>query len=111
HHVVSAAISLAGDDRYLWHGRLGVGEEQLRAMLDEAAIFLRSAGKEAWDIHEGDERNIEAVTEADEPRGFPARVAIEHACQDHRLVGDDADCVAAQPSEAGDNVFRVSRLD
>ena len=43
HDVVGAAIGLAGDHGDLRHGRLGEGVEQLRAVLDDAAIFLRGA--------------------------------------------------------------------
>ena len=37
HHVVGAAIGLAGDHRHLRHRRLGIGVEQLGAVLDDAA--------------------------------------------------------------------------
>jgi hypothetical protein len=47
HDHIGAAIGLAGDDGDLRNRRLGIGEEQLGAVLDEAAIFLRGAGQEA----------------------------------------------------------------
>jgi hypothetical protein len=36
---------------------------------------------------------------------------VEHAGQHHRLVGDDADAVAAQPGEADDDVLGVVLLN
>ena len=41
HDVVGAAVGLAGDHRHLGHRRLGIGEEQLGAVLDDAAELLR----------------------------------------------------------------------
>src|SRR3546814_17738068 len=38
HHVIGAAIGLAGDDGYLRHRRLAIGEQQLCAMLYDAEI-------------------------------------------------------------------------
>src|SRR6478735_1032881 len=44
HHVVGAAVRLAGDDGDLRHRALGVGEQQLGAVLDDAAVLLRGPG-------------------------------------------------------------------
>ena len=109
HDVVGAAIGLARDDRDLRHGRLGIGEEQLGAVLDQAAIFLRRARQEARHVDEGDDRDVEAVAEAHEARGLAASVDVEHAGQHHRLVGDEADGAALDAAEAGDDVLREAR--
>src|SRR3546814_2848877 len=77
HHVIGAAIGLARDDRDLGHRRLGIGEEQLCAMLDDAIIFLCGAGQEAGDVDEGDDRNLERVAEADEARRLLRRIRSE----------------------------------
>src|SRR6476620_11713543 len=74
-------------------------------MLDEPAILLVGAGKESWNFDEGDDRNVEAVAEADEARGLPRGVAIEHAGKHHRLIGDDADGAPLEPREAHHNVL------
>ncbi len=66
HHVIGATIGLAGDHRHLWHGAFGVGIEQLGAVLDDAAEFLRRAGQEARHVDEGYHRYVEAIAEADE---------------------------------------------
>ena len=111
HNVIGAAIGLAGDDGDLRHRRLGEGEQQLGAMLDQAAIFLRGARQEARHVDEGDDRNVEAVAEAHEARGLARGVAVEHAGQHHRLIGDDADGAAFHAGEAGDDVAGEGLLD
>src|SRR5690606_5999480 len=40
HDVIGAAIGLARDDRQLGHGGLGIGEQQLGAVLDQGAVLL-----------------------------------------------------------------------
>ena len=70
HHVIGAAEGLARDDRNLRHRGLRIGEQQLRAMLDEPAIFLRRARQEPRHIDEGDDGNVEGVAEAHEARGL-----------------------------------------
>src|SRR5438105_3590395 len=80
-------------------------------MLDEAAIFLRHAGQKAGDIDEGQERNIEAVAEADEARGLAAGIRIENARQYHRLVGDNAHRSPLHAPKADDDVSGESLLD
>ena len=51
HDVIGPAERLAGDKRHFRHGRLGVGEQKLRAVLDEAAILLSCARQETRDVH------------------------------------------------------------
>ena len=70
HHVIGAAIGLAGDYGDLGHGRLGIGEEQLRAVLDDAVVFLAGAGEEAGHVDEGQDRDFKRIAEAHEARGF-----------------------------------------
>src|SRR4029453_587356 len=65
HHVVGAAIGLAGNHRELGDRRLAEGVEKLGAVLDDPAMLLGYTGKEAWDVLEGDEWDVEAVAEAD----------------------------------------------
>ena len=101
HDVIGAAIGLAGDHGDLRHGRLGEGEQQLGAVLDQAAIFLVGARQEARHVDEGDDRDVEAVAEAHEARGLARGVDVEHAGQHHRLIGDDADGAAVDAGEAG----------
>src|SRR5262245_8086058 len=43
HDVVGPTVRLARDHGYLRHRRLGVGEQELRAVLDDAAVLLRGS--------------------------------------------------------------------
>ena len=91
HHVVGAAVGLARDHGDLGHRALGVGVEQLGAVLDDAAVLLRRAGHEAGHVDEGDDRDVERIAEAHEARRLDRALDVEAAGQHQRLVGDDAD--------------------
>src|SRR2546422_1793783 len=105
HDIVGSAVRLARDHGELGHGGLAVGVEQLRAVLDDATVLLRHAGQEPGHVFERDERDVERVAEADEPRPLERRVDVQHARQHRRLVRDEADRPAAQPREPDDQVL------
>ena len=77
HDVVGATIGLARDDSDFRHGALGIGIEQLCAVFDDAAVFLRCARHETWHIDEGHNRNAEGIAEAHETRSLDAALDIE----------------------------------
>lgn len=104
HDVIGAAIGLARDQRHHGDRRLAIGEEQLGAVLDDAAIFLGGAGQEAGHVDQRQDRDRKGVAEADETRGLARGVDVEAAGENHRLVGDDADRLALDADEAGDDV-------
>ena len=89
------------------HRRFGKRVQQLRAVLDDAAVLLHGAGQKSGHVLERDERNVERVAEPHEPRAFDRRVDVERAGEHRRLVGDDADRPAVEPREADDDVPRV----
>ena len=106
HHAVSAAVGLAGDHGDFRHGRLGVGVEDLGAVANGAAVFLRRSRQETGDIDEGHQRDVEAVAEADEARALDRRVDVEDPRQKRRLIGDDADGNAVVARETDQQVGR-----
>src|SRR5690606_8120126 len=110
HDVVGAAIGLAGDDRHLGHGRLGIGEEQLRTVFDDAVVFLCGAGKEAWHIDEGHDGDVEAIAKAHEARALDGACDVEAAGEHQRLVCDYANRPTIHPSEASYDVGGVVGL-
>ena len=73
------------------HGGFGIGEQQLGAVLDQAAIFLGGAGQKARHIDERDDRNLETIAEAHEAGRLAAGITVEDAGENERLIGDDAD--------------------
>ena len=111
HDVVGATVGFACDDRDLGDGRLCIGVEELRSMFDDAAELLCGAGQEAGDIDEGDDRNVECVTETNESSGFDARVDVEAARQHVRLIGDDADRRTCDSRQTNDDILCVAFLD
>ena len=66
----------------------------------------RVPGQKAGHVLERDERNVEGVAEAHEPRAFHRRVDVERAGEVRRLVRDDADAAAAETREPDDDVPR-----
>jgi hypothetical protein len=66
HHIVGAIIDLSSDEVDLRDGSLSESAEKLSTMLDNTSELLNSSGKESWDISEGDNMNLESITEADE---------------------------------------------
>ncbi|MNL56683.1 hypothetical protein D3C87_1801930 [compost metagenome] len=70
HHVISATIGLAGNQRHHRNRRLGIGKQQFRAVLDDAAIFLRRSGQETGHIHQCQQGNVEGIAEAHEAGGL-----------------------------------------
>ena len=73
-------------------------------MLDQAAVFLRGAGQKAGHVDEGDDRDVEGVAKAHEARRLAAGVAVEHAGQHHRLIGDHAHGAAGNAAQPNDDV-------
>ena len=60
-------------------------------MANDPAVLLASAGQETGDIFERNQRDIEAVAEADETRALHRRIDVERSCQHGGLISDDAD--------------------
>ena len=104
HGDVRAAVGLARNDGYLRHRRFAVRVEHLRAVADDAAEFLRRSRQEARHVDEGDERDVEAVAEADEAGRLIGRVDVQAAGQEFRLVGNDADGLAVEAGEASNDI-------
>ena len=61
-----AAVGLAKGYRNLGNCGLAVGVQELCSVLDDSAVFLLGAGKEARNVHESYQRDIEGVAEAHE---------------------------------------------
>src|SRR3546814_15954505 len=100
HHVIGAAIGLAGDDGYLRHRRLAIGEQQLCAMLDDAVMLLRSARKETGHIDAGHDRDFAGVAETPEAgRRFPTYddepALPPHRRSEHRRSANASHCPLA----------------
>ena len=111
HHVVCAAISLARDHGYLGHCRFGIGEQQLRPMLDDAVVLLAGPGKKTGHIDESQYGDFESVAKTNETRSLLGRIDVEHARQYHRLVRNHAHRASFHPAETADDIACMGGLN
>jgi len=79
-------------------------------MANDSAPFLLSSRQITRNVRDGQERDVEGVTATDEPRRFVRRIAIQTARHYLRLVGDDADRLAVDSGQTGNQVFGEIRL-
>ena len=110
HDVVGAAVGLARDDRQLGHRGFAIGIEQFRAVLDDAAMFLRDSRQEPGHVLERHERDIERVAEPNEARPFDGRRNVQHARERGGLIGDDADRPSRESRKTHDEIVGVIAL-
>ena len=110
HHVVGAAVGLAGDHRDQRDRGLRVGVDQLGTAPDDPVPLLVGAGQEAGHVHEGQHRHVERVAGAHEPRRLLRRVDVQTAGELGRLVGHHPDAVPVHPAVPDHDVRRVHRL-
>ena len=104
HHAVGTAVRLARDDGDSRHRALAERVEQLCAFLDDAAVFLADAREKPGHVFENDQRYIEGVAEAHEPRAFDRRVDVQYPCEGSGLIGDDAGGPAIEPGKPHDDI-------
>src|ERR1051326_8332546 len=106
HPVVPGAERAADDHRELRHDRAGHRVHQLRAVLGDAAALVLPADHEAGDVLQEHERDAPLVAQLDEMRRLQRRLGEEHA-----VVRKDADFVAEDAREAGDDRRGVALLE
>lgn len=104
--AVCTAIRLAYNHGQLRHGRLGKRVEQLRAMPDDAAVFLCNAWHETRHILEDDQRDIKRIAKSHKARRLLAGIHVQHPSQYGRLVGDHAHRSTAKMRKAYQHVHR-----
>src|SRR3989475_6483427 len=105
HDVICAAVRFPRDDRDLRDRGLAEGEQELRAVPDDPAVLLLDPGKETGYVDKGEERDVEAVAEADEASRLGRRVDVQGSGEDLRLVPDNADGSALQTGEAHNDIL------
>ena len=110
HHVIRAAVSLARDHGDFGDGTFGVGVQQLRSMLDDAAELLGGARHKTGHIHKRDHRNIERVAKTDKAGSLGAALDVQATGQHQRLVGNNANRLPIHAGKADQDVFGVVGL-
>lgn len=74
-------------------------------MADDAVVLLGVPRQETRYVFECNQRNVEAVAEADEAACFIAGVDVEHSGQISRLVSYDAYRASAHACKTDNNVL------
>ena len=69
-------------------------------MRDDAAVLLRHAWQKTRHVFKSNQRNVEAVAEANEARAFNRSRNIEHAREKRRLICNDADRASTQVAQS-----------
>ena len=111
HHVVGAAVGLARDHGDLRHRALGVGVQQLGAVLDDAAVLLAVPGMKPGTSTKVTIGMLKASQKRTKRAALIAALDVEAAGQHQRLVGDDAHRSApSMRAEADHDVLRVVGL-
>ena len=80
-------------------------------MDNDSVVLLTGTWEEAWYINEGNERDIEGITEAHEASSLTRGVAVQCTSHDHRLVSYDTDTLPVEASEADDDVLSPITMD
>src|SRR5256712_2455659 len=111
HDVVRAAVRFSRYHGDLRDRGLTEGKQELRPVPDDPAVLLFHPGKETGHVDEGEERDVEAVAEPDEPSRLGRRGDVERSGEDLRLVPDDADGSALQAGGADHEGLRPKRAD
>jgi hypothetical protein len=103
--------ALRSDHGELRHRRFAVRVEQLRAVIDDAAVLLRRARQEARHVLERDNGMLNASQKRMKRAPLRDASMSRHAGELVRLVRDDADARPAEPREADDDVAREPLVD
>ena len=74
-------------------------------MADDTVIFLRVSRKEARNIFESNQRNVETVAETDETARLVAGINIEHSGKVGRLIGDDTYRTTCQTCKTNEDIL------
>ena len=106
HRVVARAVGAADDDGQLRHPRARHRGDHLGAVLGDAARLVVAAHHEARDVLQEQQRDHALVAQLDEMRALHGGFAEQHA-----VVGDDADGVAVDVRETGDQRAAVLGLE
>ena len=106
HRVVARAVGAADHDGQLRHPRAGDRGHHLGAVLGDAARLVVAAHHEPGDVLQEQQRGHALVAQLDEMRALQGGFAEQHA-----VVGDDADRVAVDAREAGDQRGAVIGLE
>ena len=104
HHIISASVSLTGDNGHFRHGSFAVSVKQFRTITDDSAIFLIYSRKESRNIDQSQQRYIESIAEANETGSLYRGIDVQCSCQHQRLIGYHPYRLSVQTDISGNDV-------
>jgi len=104
HHAIGTPVGLPHDDGDFRHRGLSVGVQQLRAVLDDPAMFLGYAREVARNIRQSNDGDVEGIAKADKAGCLDRGVDVEAAGQRYGLVGDKPDRLSPQAPKANHHI-------
>ena len=90
---------------------LSIGVQQFGCVPNDAAMLLLDTREEVWDVNEGDQRDVEGVTEPDPAGALHGGVDVKHSRGVVGLVGDEGYGAAVHAAEAHHHVRGKVRHD
>ena len=111
HRLLGPAVALAQHHRDLRHGRLRIGVEELGAVANNSLFLLLPSWKESGHVHQGHNRDIKSIAEANEARPLIRGVHVQASRQEHRLIGDKPDGVTIEPPQSDGQIARELGLE
>lgn len=111
HDVISTTIRLTSDNGNLRRGGLTVSVEKLGTVTNDTVVLLVGSRQETRHVHEGNNRDIEGIQEANEAGSLDGRINIQTAGKMAGVVGDDTDGAAIHATESAQNVGSILRHD
>ena len=102
---MGAAITFPERYRNLRNGGFSVCVKEFCAVCNDGSVLLLGAGKEAGNIHQGNQGDVEGVAEAHEAGGLPAGIDIQHAGKHLGLVGHNSHASACKACKTNNYVL------
>ena len=110
HGYIGSTVSFSHYNRHLGDSGLAVSVQYLRSMPDDTGMFLIRSRKISGGIHQCQQRNIEAITESDEPCRFVRSIHIKNTGQDSGLISDNPDRLTSEPCKTYHHVSGIMLL-
>ena len=106
HAVVAGAVGGAHHERDHRDAAVAHGVDELRTVLDDAALLVAGADHESGDVLQEQDRHVHPVAQLDELGALVGLLAEQDA-----VVGEDAHGIAVDVPPAGDQRGAVQRLE
>src|SRR5438128_9742140 len=106
HRIVTGAVRAADHYRECGHGRIRNRVDELRAISDDALLFVSTTHHETGNVLKENQRDALLIAELNELRALAGRLGHQHA-----VVCEYPDREAVDVSKAGDECCTVLRFE